>query len=214
MRLPEELTTGLRPPGRRYLVMKRILDVSICVLALPVALPVMGLVAVAVWLFDGRPVFLVQPRTGLGGRRFPLYKFRTMVRNAGELKEMYRDLNELTWPDFKITKDPRMTRLGSFLRKTSLDELPQILNVLRGEMSLVGPRPTSFEEGTYQLWQTERLEVLPGITGLWQVRGRSSIDFAERSRLDIQYVKTRSLLLDISLLLLTIPAVLTRRGAH
>jgi lipopolysaccharide/colanic/teichoic acid biosynthesis glycosyltransferase len=123
-----------------------------------------------------------------------------MVRNARELREQLLHLNELTLPDFKISNDPRITKLGRILRKTSLDELPQIINVLRGEMSLVGPRPTSFDESTYALWQTERLEVLPGITGLWQINGRSEVDFDERSRLDIQYVNT-------------VPAVVSRRGA-
>ena len=136
-----------------------------------------------------------------------------MVRNAAELREQLLPLNELTLPDFKITNDPRITRLGRFLRKTSLDELPQIFNVLRGEMSLVGPRPTSFDEATYQLWQTERLEAVPGITGLWQIMGRSNIDFCERAELDIRYVRDRSLLLDAKILFLTIPAVLTHRGA-
>ena len=196
-----------------YDVLKRCFDLLICFICLPFAAMLVCIVAVLVLICDGRPIFLVQPRTGKGGRRFPLFKFRTMVRNARELREELLHLNELTLPDFKITNDPRVTKLGKILRKTSLDELPQIINVLRGEMSLVGPRPTSFDESTYALWQTERLEVLPGITGLWQINGRSEVDFDERSRLDIQYVNSRSLLLDAAILLKTVPAVVSRRGA-
>ena len=134
-------------------------------------------------------------------------------KSAEKLKEKYSHLNELTWPDFKITNDPRVTPIGRILRKTSLDELPQLLNVLKGEMSLVGPRPTSFEAATYQLWQTERLEVLPGITGFWQINGRCQIDFEQRSRMDIDYVEKQSVQSDMLTLLKTIPAVLRRNGA-
>ncbi len=196
-----------------YDSVKRACDLLICFICLPVVAVLVCIVSVLVLICDGRPIFLVQPRTGRGGRRFPLFKFRTMVRNARELREQLLHLNELTLPDFKISDDPRITKLGRILRKTSLDELPQIINVLRGEMSLVGPRPTSFDESTYALWQTERLEVLPGITGLWQINGRSEVDFDERSRLDIQYVNSRSLLLDATILLKTVPAVVSRRGA-
>ncbi|RME90543.1 MAG: sugar transferase [Anaerolineae bacterium] len=153
-------------------------------------------------------------RTGKGGRRFPMYKFRTMVPNAEELKAKYAHLNELQWPDFKITNDPRVTRVGRFLRKTSLDELPQLINILRGEMSLVGPRPTSFGPETYKLWHTERLDVLPGLTGLWQVCGRAQLEFDERLRLDIAYMERASLWLDINILCRTVLAVFEQRGAH
>ena len=200
-------------PSGHYDARKRAIDVLICVVCLPVVVVLIAVVAGLVLVCDGRPIFLIQPRTGRGGRRFPLFKFRTMVRNAGELKQELLHLNQLTLPDFKIKNDPRITKLGRILRKTSLDELPQIFNVLKGEMSLVGPRPTSFAEETYKLWQTERLEVLPGITGLWQVNGRSELDFDDRARLDIQYVNSRSLSLDLSILLKTVPAVLSRRGA-
>jgi lipopolysaccharide/colanic/teichoic acid biosynthesis glycosyltransferase len=143
-----------------------------------------------------------------------MYKFATMVKNAEELKTQYAHLNELTWPDFKITDDPRVTPIGRILRKTSLDELPQFINVLKGDMSLVGPRPTSFDASTYDLWHTERLEVLPGITGLWQINGRSNLDFNERLRLDIEYIENRSLWLDTQILLRTVTAVFSQRGAH
>jgi lipopolysaccharide/colanic/teichoic acid biosynthesis glycosyltransferase len=137
-----------------------------------------------------------------------------MVVDAEQRKSQYAHLSQLAWPDFKITNDPRITRVGRLLRKTSLDELPQIWNVLRGEMSLVGPRPTSFDVSTYQLWHTERLEVLPGITGLWQVSGRSDVDFDERLQLDVEYIERRSIWLDLKILCLTFLAVLRPRGAY
>jgi lipopolysaccharide/colanic/teichoic acid biosynthesis glycosyltransferase len=190
------------------------MDVTLCLLALPLVVPVIAVCALAIWLEDGRPIFFRQSRTGRGGRRFGMFKFRTMVRNAEELKQKYMHLNQLTWPDFKIDNDPRVTRVGGVLRRTSLDELPQLLNVLRGEMSLVGPRPTSFDVATYQLWHTERLEVLPGITGLWQVSGRSDLDFDERLRLDVEYIERQSFWLDVRILLATARAVFGGRGAY
>jgi exopolysaccharide biosynthesis polyprenyl glycosylphosphotransferase len=199
---------------REYQVTKRIFDLSLSLLALPLLLPLMGICALLVWLDDPASVLFKQKRTGKGGRRFEMYKFRTMATNAEELKQTYAHLNELTWPDFKITDDPRVTRVGRFLRKTSLDELPQIFNVMKGDMSLVGPRPTSFDMSTYSLWQTERLEVLPGITGLWQVNGRSDLDFNERLRLDIEYIEKQSLWLDIQILISTVTVVFTQRGAY
>ncbi len=141
-----------------------------------------------------------------------MYKFRTMLRNAEELKAQLAHLNVLPPPDFKIPNDPRITSVGRFLRKTSLDELPQILNVVRGDMSLVGPRPTSFASSTYSLWHTERLEVPPGITGLWQVHGRNSTTFDERLRLDIDYIRNMSLALDFKILMRTVVAVVRRSG--
>jgi lipopolysaccharide/colanic/teichoic acid biosynthesis glycosyltransferase len=155
-----------------------------------------------------------QLRTGKGGQRFKMYKFRSMVPNAEELKASYAHLNELQWPDFKITNDPRITPIGRFLRKTSLDELPQLFNVLTGQMSLVGPRPTSFGSETYKLWHTERLDVIPGLTGLWQIIGRAQLEFDDRLRLDITYIERRCLWLDINILFRTLVAVFERRGAH
>ena len=143
-----------------------------------------------------------------------MYKFRTMAPNAEELKSEYAHLNELQWPDFKITNDPRITPIGRFLRKTSLDELPQLFNVLSGEMSLVGPRPTSFGPETYKLWHTHRLDVIPGLTGLWQIIGRAQLEFDDRLRLDIAYIERASIWLDINILARTILAVFESRGAH
>jgi lipopolysaccharide/colanic/teichoic acid biosynthesis glycosyltransferase len=137
-----------------------------------------------------------------------------MVPNAEALKKELMHLNELKYPDFKIKNDPRITRLGRILRKTSLDELPQLFNVIRGDMSLVGPRPTSFSKETYQLWHTERLDVIPGLTGLWQIYGRGSSEFDERLRLDILYIQRRSITLDIYLLFRTVSSVLRLRGAY
>jgi lipopolysaccharide/colanic/teichoic acid biosynthesis glycosyltransferase len=143
-----------------------------------------------------------------------MYKLRTMVNNAEKMKAQYMHLNELSYPDFKITNDPRITLVGRFLRKTSLDELPQLFNVLKGEMSLVGPRPTSFSATSYSLWHTARLAVKPGLTGLWQVSGRSELDFDDRLRLDIAYMRNRCLSLDVEVLFRTFGSVLNGRGAN
>lgn len=201
--------------GDGYLTAKRIMDVTLVLLSAPLWLPLMMIVALAIRITSpGEPVIFKQCRTGKGGNRFYMYKFRTMIPNAEQLKLEYAHLNELQWPDFKITNDPRITPLGKFLRKTSLDELPQVINVLRGEMSLVGPRPTSFGPETYQLWHTHRLDVKPGITGLWQVFGRAKLEFDDRLRLDIAYIERASLRLDMYILLLTVFAVFQRRGAE
>lgn len=199
---------------KRYQRVKRVFDLIVSISALPILLPAMVIVGLLIWLDDPGPVFFRQYRTGKGGRRFAMYKFRTMVTNAEELKMKYAHLNELTWPDFKITDDPRVTRIGRFLRKSSLDELPQVLNVIKGDMSLVGPRPTSFDVSTYSLLHTERLEVLPGITGLWQISGRSDVDFDQRLLLDIEYIEKQSLWLDIKILFRTVFAVFSREGAY
>lgn len=201
--------------GKQYVVAKRIMDLFFVILSAPFWIMAISLIA-ALIKFEDRSgtVFFPQERTGKWGRRFKMYKFRTMVMNAEELKVELAHLNELQWPDFKISEDPRITRIGKFLRKSSLDELPQILNVLRGEMSLVGPRPTSFSAETYALWQTERLDVIPGITGLWQLLGRGETEFDERLRMDIAYIERRCLWLDIQILFRTLFAVLEQRGAY
>lgn len=193
---------------------KRALDVVIAVVSLPFVLLVLAACALAIRLDSPGPAFFTQSRTGRGGRRFTMYKLRTMVQDAEELKTRYAHLNELTSPDFRLTNDPRVTRVGGFLRKTSLDELPQMFNVLMGDMSLVGPRPTSFSAESYRLWHTARLEVNPGLTGLWQISGRNEIDFDDRLRLDIAYIRNRSFLLDLRILLRTFGAVAGGRGAN
>ena len=198
-----------------YLFFKRVFDIAACVLTLPLLLPVFALIALLIKLESpGGPIMFTQQRTGKGGKRFAIYKFRTMVPNAEEMKKQLAHLNELKWPDFKITNDPRITRVGKILRKTSLDELPQLINVLRGEMSMVGPRPTSFAANTYLLWQTQRLDVVPGLTGLWQIYGRGESEFDARLRLDILYIKHRCFAVDIEILFRTVSSVLAGRGAH
>lgn len=209
---------GYNPTGwlllrrRAYLVTKRVIDVLACSFALPLLLPLFGLIALAIKIDSPGPVLFTQIRTGRDGVRFPMLKFRTMVRDAEESKASLRYLSVVPWPDFKLIDDPRVTRVGRVLRRTSLDELPQLINVLRGEMTLVGPRPTSFDPNTYQLWHTRRLDVSPGITGLWQVKGRNTTTFDERLRIDIEYVVRMSLLLDLVILLGTIRAVFQRSG--
>ena len=201
--------------GDTYHLAKRVMDLTIVTLTLPLWLPALAMIALIIQITSpGAPVIFKQCRTGQGGRRFHMYKFRTMVPNAEEMKAKLVHLNELQWPDFKITNDPRVTQLGKFLRKTSLDELPQILNVLKGDMSLVGPRPTSFGPETYKLWHTHRLDVMPGITGLWQVFGRAQLEFDDRLRLDIAYIERASIRLDFYILILTALAVFQQRGAH
>lgn len=201
--------------GQAYVFAKRIMDLALILLAMPILLPVFLAISLIIKIEspDG-PVIFAQNRTGKGGKRFKMYKFRSMVPNAEELKKELAHLNELKWPDFKITNDPRVTRIGNLLRRTSLDELPQLINVIMGDMSLVGPRPTSFAPDTYDLWQTVRLEVTPGLTGLWQIMGRAETEFYERLRLDIMYIKHRSLWLDVQILFRTVLAVIAQRGAH
>ncbi|MBK8984684.1 MAG: sugar transferase [Chloroflexi bacterium] len=201
--------------GSQYQLAKRGTDLLLAAVSFPVWLMIIGICGLLIKLESpGGPVFFKQLRTGKDGNRFQMVKFRTMIPGAEEMKQELMHLNELQWPDFKITTDPRITRVGRWLRKTSLDELPQLINVWRGEMSFVGPRPTSFAAETYELWQTERLDVLPGITGLWQVIGRGSMEFDERVRLDIAYIDRQCLRLDFLILLHTVTAVLTQRGAY
>lgn len=210
-----ELSDNDRLLSRRvYQVMKRLLDIILSLLALPFALFILALCSIAIKLDSPGSIGFSQLRTGKGGRRFKMYKLRTMVENAEELKAKLMHLNELSYPDFKIRNDPRITRVGRFLRRTSLDELPQIFNVLQGDMTLVGPRPTSFSANTYRLWHTARLECKPGITGLWQVSGRNELDFDDRLRLDIAYYRNQSLWLDLQILFRTVGSVVSARGAN
>ncbi len=204
-----------RMPSQRdgYAVVKRVFDVTACLLAVPFVVPLLVLCAVAVRLDSPGPVLFSQKRTGRDNRRFSMWKFRTMCRDAEAMKASLQHLNVLPPPDFKIPDDPRITRVGRVLRATSLDELPQLWNVLRGDMSLVGPRPTSFASDTWELWHTARLEVRPGLTGLWQVTGRGVMNFDERLRLDITYLRTMSLRTDLAILLRTASVVVRRSGA-
>jgi lipopolysaccharide/colanic/teichoic acid biosynthesis glycosyltransferase len=203
---------GVEPPAG-YWIMKRAIDIAVSALALAVLAIPMLVIALIIKAGDiSAPVSFRQKRCGAGGRRFDLYKFRTMVKNADELKEQLRAQSVVAWPDFRVYDDPRTTRIGRFLRRTSLDELPQLINVLKGDMSLVGPRPTSFDVSTYQLWHTGRLEFRPGITGPWQVLGRDSMDFDERCRLEISFFRHPSIGAELRLLMATVPLVVRRTG--
>ena len=194
-------------------MLKRAVDVILGGALLIVALPLLAAVAIAVKLeHRAAPIFFKQPRAGRGGRPFTIRKFRTMVPDADSLKEELRARSEVAWPDFRLRDDPRVTRLGRFLRRSSIDELPQLFNVLAGEMSLVGPRPTSFGASTYDPWQTERLEFTPGLTGPWQVDGRGSLDFPDRCRLEISFFRRATLRAELGLLLRTAIVVLRRTG--
>lgn len=196
------------------LAMKRVMDVTLALVGLVLLAPLWAVIALAIVLDSPGPVFFRQLRVGKNGRLFYVYKFRSMRVGAEEEKERLRHLNEASGPLFKIRNDPRLTRVGRVLRRLSLDELPQLINVLKGEMSLVGPRPPTPEEvAQYEPWQLRRLEVAPGITGAWQVSGRSELPFEEMVLLDLYYIDNWSLALDIQLLLRTIPAVLSGRGA-
>jgi exopolysaccharide biosynthesis polyprenyl glycosylphosphotransferase len=195
--------------------MKRTLDILFSIILLILFSPVFLLAAMLVYSTSEGPVLYLQERVGLNKRRFRMYKFRTMVRNAEKLIDRLESLNEVSGPVFKIKNDPRITRVGKVLRRTSVDELPQLLNVLKGEMSLVGPRPLPVRdyEGFNEDWQRRRFSVRPGITCLWQIAGRNSIPFDQWMRLDLQYVDEWSLWLDFKILARTIPAVLKGVGA-
>ncbi len=194
---------------------KRVFDLALTVPAVILLIPVGLLVAIAIKLDSPGPIFYRQTRIGRDGAPFMFLKFRSMVQGAEAEQEKLRDLNEATGPLFKIREDPRRTRVGRLIRRTSLDELPQFINVLRGEMSLVGPRPALPNEvAQYQDWHRKRLEVQPGVTCLWQVSGRSDLTFDEGVMLDIYYAENWSLLLDLRILLRTVPQVLFGEGAY
>ena len=207
----------LRPPvltGWDW-VLKRAFDLVVAALALVLGLPVWLLVALAVKLDSGGPVFFVDRRIGVGEREFGMLKFRTMVADADALQTQLEAANEAEGALFKIRDDPRVTRVGRFLRRLSLDEVPQLVNVLKGEMSLVGPRPLPLRD--YRLledWHRARYAVLPGMTGLWQISGRSGLGFDDLVRLDFTYLENWSIWLDVTIIARTIPAVVMRRGAY
>jgi len=194
---------------------KRVFDLIAGGLVCLAALPVIGVLALIVKLDSRGPVFYLQERMGRGGRVFHILKMRSMRVGAESMREQLTDANEYSGPMFKIKEDPRMTRGGRWMRRWSLDELPQILNVMKGDMSLVGPRPLLVEEARQcEGWARKRLDITPGITGLWQVSGRSDIPFDEMVKLDYMYVTGWSLSWDVKLLLQTLPAVLSKRGAY
>ena len=209
------LVTYASVPARlAQLMLKRLADLTIASLLLLLLAPVIGAVSLVILLLYGRPVLFRQLRVGLNGRRFTLFKFRTMEVGAEARRGELEHLNEMDGPAFKIRRDPRVTPLGRFLRRTSLDELPQLWNVLIGEMSLVGPRPlVEWEVARLERWQRRRLSMRPGLTCLWQVEGRNDLDWNRWVELDMQYIDTWSPWLDFKILLRTIPAVVSGRGA-
>jgi exopolysaccharide biosynthesis polyprenyl glycosylphosphotransferase len=196
-------------------LVKRVIDLSISIIAIPFMLILFTVVALLIKLDSPGPVIFKQRRVGKDGRPFHVLKFRSMVEGAEQMQADLEALNEADGPLFKVKRDPRMTRVGKWLRRTSIDELPQLINVIRGEMSIVGPRPGTPEEvAQYEPWQMQRISVLPGITGLWQVSGRSDVPFEEMVLLDIFYIENWSLDLEIRILLQTIPYVLLGHGAY
>jgi lipopolysaccharide/colanic/teichoic acid biosynthesis glycosyltransferase len=194
---------------------KRLIDVAGGLVSLVLAGPIVLLAAIAVLVTSRGPAFYKSTRLGKNGRPFTFYKLRSMYVGADAERARLMHLNEVDGPVFKLRRDPRVTRVGQWLRSTSIDELPQLLNVLRGDMSLVGPRPPLPEEADkYEAWQRCRLDVKPGITCLWQVSGRSRLSFEEWMRLDLEYIRRQSLATDLWILVRTIPAVLSREGAY
>jgi exopolysaccharide biosynthesis polyprenyl glycosylphosphotransferase len=215
--LGEDTTLLTTVPQRKgYLLVKRVLDCVISLSGLIFLAPLFLLIALTVKLSSSKgPVFYPWRVLGKNGKPFVGYKFRTMVPDADKLKEQLRAFNEMRGPVFKMRKDPRILPFGRFLRRFSFDELPQLYSVLKGDMSLVGPRPPSQEEAErFEFWQRRKLSVKPGISCLWQINGRNEIcTFSEWVRLDLEYIQNASLLLDLKIILLTFPAVLSGRGA-
>ena len=202
--------------NKYYLVTKRVFDFIVAFLGIIFLIPIFTLVALLVKIEDYKgPIIFKQIRIGKDGREFYIYKFRSMVVNAEELKSTLDYLNEASGPVFKIKQDPRVTKVGRFIRKTSLDELPQLINVLKGDMSLVGPRPALPDEVVeYSSYEQQRLNVIPGLTCYWQVSGRSNIDFSEWMRLDMEYISNRSFWVDIKLILKTVVILFGSKGAY
>ena len=198
-----------------YLILKRIMDIMGAAIGIILVSPILLFIAILIKLESNGNVFFSQRRIGLMGKEFKMYKLRSMVDNAENLKKNLEDKNEMLGPMFKIRNDPRVTKTGRFIRKTSIDELPQLINVLKGEMSLVGPRPSLLSEvNKFEPWMLKRLEVKPGLTCYWQVSGRNNISFEEWMKLDIDYVNNRSILLDIKLILKTVLLLLGDKNAY
>ncbi|MGH2586131.1 MAG: sugar transferase [Dehalococcoidia bacterium] len=212
-KLPEEAIDPTVAGGPVYEAAKRTFDVLVSVIALIMTAPIWIVVSLLLWTSPG-PIIFRQTRCGKDGRPFTCYKFRTMVEDAHERRAEFLHLNQASGPVFKAWDDPRVTSIGRWLRRTSIDELPQLINVLRGEMSIVGPRPPLPEEvDEYSQWQLQRLAVKPGLTCLWQISGRSLIGFEEWVALDLAYISRRSFWYDVTIVLRTVPAVLSGVGA-
>ncbi|MEQ8154226.1 MAG: sugar transferase [Clostridiaceae bacterium] len=188
-----------------YLFLKRLIDLIGAICGLIITTPILIATAIAIKIESEGPIVFSQERIGQYGKKFNMYKFRSMVINAVELRDKLMEKNEMNGPMFKIKDDPRITKVGSFIRKTSIDELPQLINILKGEMSLVGPRPSLPEEvNQFQLWMIERLQAKPGLTCYWQILGRNNINFKDWMNLDIKYVRDRNTWIDIKLIFKTI----------
>ena len=198
-----------------YLFVKRVFDILISLFSLIVSLPVTIPVMIAIKLEDGGPIFYTQTRIGKDGERFAIFKFRSMITNADAKKKELQELNEIDGAMFKMSEDPRVTKVGKFIRKHSIDELPQLINVLIGDMALVGPRPPLPEEvDKYTNHDLKRLMVKPGCTGLWQVSGRNSLSFAEMVDLDLDYIEHASLWLDFKICIKTIWIMICPNDAY
>lgn len=201
----QEIIEIERKESAIYNIAKRALDIIASTLGLIILSPILLVVAILIKLESKGPAIFSQKRIGLNKKEFKMYKFRSMVQNAEELKEKLAKENEMSGPMFKMKNDPRVTKVGRFIRKTSIDELPQLINVLKGDMSLVGPRPSLPKEvEKFEPWMLKRLSVKPGLTCYWQVSGRNNIDFENWMKLDLQYVNDRSFWLDLKLILKTV----------
>jgi lipopolysaccharide/colanic/teichoic acid biosynthesis glycosyltransferase len=203
-----------REPLRVGGAIRRGVDLVVLVLVAPAAICLVAILAAAVRIDSRGPVFISLRRMGKGARPIRVWKLRTMVRDAEERKHSLQHLNVLPFPDFKIPHDPRVTRVGRWLRKTSLDELPQLWNLVRGEITLVGPRPCSIAVDKYSLWQTERLEATPGLLGKWQAHGRNQADFDDRCRMDIGQIRDGSAVSEVAIAARTVRAVLTPQDSY
>ena len=198
-----------------YEIIKRLIDVICSFIGVVVLSPLFIVIAIIIKATSKGPVFFSQKRVGKNGKEFDMYKFRSMVVNAEELKEKLASQNEMSGPMFKMKDDPRVTKVGKFIRKTSIDELPQLWNVFKGDMSLVGPRPSLPKEvAQFEEWMYKRLEVKPGLTCYWQVSGRNNIDFEDWMKLDVKYVDERSTWIDIKLIFKTIGVLFGDKNAH
>lgn len=200
----------------KYMKIKRFFDICFSMILIIILIPLWIVIIVVMKIEDfNGPIVYKQERIGLAGSKFIMYKFRSMVVDADSLKCELEQVNEQSGPIFKIKKDPRITRVGSILRKTSLDEFPQLLNIIRGEMSLIGPRPAlPSEVEKYSDYQKKRLSVKPGCTGLWQVSGRSNLNFDQMLQLDLEYIENYGALTDIKIFFKTFKIILTREGAY
>lgn len=198
-----------------YLILKRIFDIVVSLFGIIFLSPILLIVALAILIDSRGNVIFAQQRNGYKGKLFMMYKFRSMVTNAEQLLKGLEEKNQVRGHMFKIKNDPRTTRVGRLIRKTSIDELPQLFNVLKGDMSIVGPRPPIIKEvAKYDAWHTLRLSVMPGLTGLWQISGRNQIGFEEMVRLDLKYIRERSFIYDIKVIIKTLPVLLGDSKAY